>query len=100
MPKYRVRLESPDMMQDDGSPHCRVTTLTVADEDAARWVCEQKEAELCIHQYSSDDLAVLEQKEADAEEAGERLPGAIRGRLAAHRQTQPFEIVSVEEVGS
>lgn len=88
------------MMQDDDRPHCRVTTLITADEDEARWICEQKEQEICFHRYSSTEFAELEAKEAEAEEMGAKLPGAIRGQLAAHRQTVPFEIVSIEEVGS
>jgi hypothetical protein len=99
MPKFRVRLESPDMMRDDGSPHVRVTSLTAdSEEDARRW-CEEKEAAIVAHRYSSAEFARLEGTETEHLTAGTVVPGALRGRLAAHRQSVPYEIVEVESVG-
>lgn len=41
MPRFRVRLESPELAHTDGSPHFRVTTLLASDEAQARQMCEE-----------------------------------------------------------
>lgn len=98
MAKFRVRLESPDFMQDSGEPHFRVVQLAADDEDHARRMCEQNERRLAAHQYGDEQLADLEAAEAEALKNGGRPAKDVRGRLAAHRQELPYNVVSVLEV--
>lgn len=111
MAMYRVRLESPDLMRDNGKPEFRITTLAADSAEAAREWCERKEQQLVAHRYSDkprvdpetgeklpSPLEVLETLEAEAHAKGELPPGHVRGRLGAHRQETPYEVVSVEEV--
>lgn len=110
MPKFAIRLESPDLVNEAGDPHFREVRLSADDESAAVARCEQKERELAAHQYDTNDEAAQERGEeasevtrwerieADCEAAGEPVPKNIRARLATHRQTKPYEVVSVEEV--
>lgn len=110
MPKYAIRLESPDLVNEAGEPHFREVRLSADDEAAAVARCEQKERELAAHRYPDDDEAARERGEeeadvtrwerikADCEAAGEPVPKNIRARLAVHRQTEPYRVVSVEEV--
>lgn len=110
MPRYEVRLEA-----QDGSGHFRVTRLMAEDEKAAQKACERKELELVLYQLSDADKAeILEATGAktlagvpkaakldasDKEKAPFRaLDPAHRARLAAHRQEEPFKVVSVTEV--
>lgn len=97
--KFRVRLESPDMKKAKGKPHFRVTSLVADDEAHARQMCEQREAEIVAHTYPDDVVRGLRQVVADAKAAGHDVPGEVRGKLVAHRQNRPYDIVSVEEVG-
>lgn len=98
MPRFRVHMESPDLKRDDGSPHIRVTTGVFDDKDAARAFCERQEMRIAAHEYPADELADLEQAEADAEANGVRAPAQVRMRLATHRQAKPYKVVSVKEV--
>lgn len=98
MPRFRVTMESPDLKREDGSSHVRVTTLQAEDEDAARVYCERQEMRIAVHEYPADTLADLEAAEGDAEAAGVRPSAQVRMQLATHRQTEPYEIVDIEEV--
>jgi hypothetical protein len=110
VPKYAIRLESPDLVNEAGDPHFREVRLSADDESEAVARCEQKERVLAAHRYPDDDEAAAERGEdasdvtrwerieAECEAAGEPVPKNIRARLATHRQTKPYEVVSVEEV--
>jgi hypothetical protein len=98
VPKFAIRLESPDLFNEAGEPHFREVRLQAADEAEAVARCEQKERELAAHQYDAEQVAAWEKLEAAAKDAGEPLAKGPRGRLATHRQTKPYEVVSVEEV--
>jgi hypothetical protein len=98
--RFRVRLESPDLTRDDGSPHFRVTTLLAADDVEARRQCERRELRIAAHEYPPDVLADLEEQEKRALDAGVVVPAQVRMQLASHRQEAPYEVVSVEEVST
>jgi hypothetical protein len=98
MPRFRIRLESPDLTRDDGSPHFRVTSGVFDDEDAARAYCERKELQIAAHEYPAAALAELEAEESTAEEGGVRAPAQVRMQLATHRQLRPYGVVDLEEV--
>lgn len=98
MAKYRVRLESPDMMRGKDKPHFRVTMLTADSEADARRVCEQREARIAAHKYDDGVVAELEQAAADAKENGLKVPPNVRARLHTHKQELPYDVVAVEEV--
>lgn len=95
MPRYEVRLESPDMMRDDGTHHFRRTVLVADDEDAARRRCERSELAQVLFELPPDELERLEAIDADPEQ---ELQGADKGRLFQHRQEQPYQVVSVTEL--
>lgn len=69
MPRFRVRLESPDLSRDDGSPHFRVTTLLAADEAQARQTCERRELQIAAHEHPPAIVADLEAQESAAAES-------------------------------
>jgi hypothetical protein len=98
VPKFAIRLESPDLVNEAGDPHFREVRLSADDEAEAVARCEQKERELAAHQYPDEDVKAWEKMEAAASDAGEPLAKGPRGRLATHRQSKPYEVVSVEEV--
>lgn len=98
MPKFRVRLESPDMMRASGEPEFRVTMLRADDEHDARTYCERREREIAASERDADEVAKLEEIEAKALKKGELPPGDVRGKLHTHRQTVPYDVVSVLEV--
>lgn len=93
MPRYEVRLESPDLAREDGTPHFRITRLDAPNGDEARVWCRRKEYELAGWQMPSAELEDAEHAEAD-----DSLTSQQRGRLAAHRQSEPYEVVSVTEI--
>lgn len=97
MPRYEVRLESPDLVRDNGDPHFRLTRLTAADEDQARGICERMEYGRAAYTMTPDELERVEAIEADPDEV---LAGADKGRLYTHRQERPYEVVSVTEVAT
>lgn len=78
MPKFRVHMESPDLMRDDGTPHVRITTGMFADKGAAREHCERQEMRIAAHEYPAAALAELEVIEAAALEAAEVQGDAMR----------------------
>lgn len=89
MPKFRVRLE-------DGTGEFRLTSLVATDEAAAREACERLE-----HKRAAYKLAPQVLEEMEAEEAADAAtPGQTRWALVVHRQTRPYEVVSVKEVGA
>ncbi len=90
MPKWEVRLESPDMKRDDGKPHFRVLRFAAADEDAAREFAERKEMEHCVYRLPADEAHRLEER-------GPEHPGE-KGRLHSHYQSKPYRIVAVREI--
>lgn len=100
MPKYKVRLESPDQFRDKlgKHPHFRVTSIVADSAEAAQEVCVRREYEKVIYQLDPDALADLQTAEAVAAEKGVNAPPDVRRRLATHRQALPYEVVSVEEV--
>ena len=110
MALFEVRLEA-----QDGSGHYRITRLQADDADAARKQCERKELELVLYQLTpADEQAVLKAAKADtlddvphtaaldapAEEkaAFRALSPEHRAKVHAHRQEEPYAVVSVEEV--
>jgi hypothetical protein len=111
VPRYEVRLEAPD-----DSGHFRITRLTADSAEAAQKHCERKELELVIYQLSApveaamlkahkadslDDLPFAAPLDADDEEkaAFRKLDAGDRAKLNAHRQDEPYKVVSVDEVG-
>jgi hypothetical protein len=98
MPRFRIYMESPDLTREDGSPHIRVTTGVFDDEKAARTHCERQEMRIAAHEYPEAELAELEAAESEAHDNDVQPSSMVRMRLATHRQTKPYEIVSVEEV--
>lgn len=98
MTKFAIRLESPDHVNEAGEPHFREVRLSADDEAEAVERCEQNERELAAHRYTDDEVASWEKLEAAARDADEPLAKGPRGRLAVHRQTKPYVVVSVEEV--
>jgi hypothetical protein len=99
MPKFKVRLESPDQMRDNGEPHFRVTSLEAEDEDAVRRVVERMEYRKAMYELGPDALKAAEKAEKQAESENRRPDAQTRMRLAVHRQEKPYEVVSVEEIG-
>lgn len=87
MPRFRVRLE-------DGEGEFRLTSLRAEDEDAARVACERMEHQRAAYQLTPDTLSEFEGLEA----ADDKTPGDARWGLVVHRQTKPYEVVSVEKV--
>lgn len=108
MPRYEVRLESPDRFRDDGSPHYRLTRLVADDAEAARAICEAQERKLTDYEMPGDELArVVKDHRLDEDalaegavvgDPGKPLKGTDRGRLFAHLQAAPYEVVSVTEI--
>lgn len=94
---FRVRLESPDLTRDDGTPEFRLTLLAAADAAAARRICERKELKIAAKEYPEGTLAELERVEKEALDADTRVPAQTRMQLATHRQERPYEVVDVEE---
>lgn len=93
MPRFRVHLESPNLTK-NGAPCFRVTELVADDEDAAVAFCRRAEFEQAAFQiHDAAALAVLEQEEADG-----TLAKNMKARLFAHRQVEPYDIVSVTEI--
>jgi xanthine dehydrogenase molybdopterin-binding subunit B len=99
MPKFKVRLESPDQMRDNGEPHFRVTSLVADSEEAARRAVERMEYRKATYELSADDLKAAEKAEKQAESEKRRPDAQTRMRLAIHRQEKPYEIVHVEAIG-
>lgn len=98
MPKYVVRMESPEFKRDDGSPHIRVTRLEARDKNEARAVCERREMQIAAHEYPPQVLEDLEAQEAEAKQAGGRASAQVRMQLSSHRQQKPYVVVDVEKV--
>lgn len=97
MPRYEVRLESPDLLRDDGTPHYRTTRLTADDANAARRICERKEFRLCA--YDSDQINDLEKRVAKADgNIKAALQAKDRATYFAHHQRKPYDVVSVTEI--
>lgn len=95
MPRYEVVLESPDTFRPDGSPHFRVTRLDAPDADEAQRLCTRSEYAQCAFTLAPEELDRIEAVEADP---GQKLAGQDKGRLFAHRQDQPYQVISVTEV--
>lgn len=88
MPRFRVRLDDPN------SDEFRVVFVTADSKPAARARCEQLEQGYVAFAIPDEDLlAELERKEADGELTH---PGREFGLLHQHRQTEPYEVTSVE----
>jgi hypothetical protein len=99
MPKFKVRLESPDQMRDNGEPHFRVTSLVADDEAAVRRAVERMEYRKAMYELPAGDLKDAEKAEKQAASENRRADAQTRMRLAIHRQEKPYEVVSVEEIG-
>lgn len=98
MPRYRVRLESTDHSQDDGTPHFRETTLAADTPEAAREYCVEQEFKLVGFRLDAERLAEL-QAVIDAHDGDlKALNGQDRGHYAIHHQTTPYHVVSVTEL--
>lgn len=110
MPRYEVRLEA-----QDGSGHFRLTRLVTDTAEQARRRCERLELRNVLFQLSDEQTAeLLERYEAatldelprpaalDADLSEKQPFRALqtpdRARLTAHRQEQPYAVVSVREV--
>jgi hypothetical protein len=79
---FRVRREDPD------SEHFRLAVVKAESAGAARTYYEQKERDLVAYQLPPEEL------EAELKKSEAR--GRPTGRLVAHNQTVPYEVVSVE----
>ncbi|MEW6583930.1 MAG: hypothetical protein AB1416_14340 [Actinomycetota bacterium] len=95
MPRFEVRLESTRDFRPDGSPHYRVTRLVADTQDDAAEACRRMEFRRCAYQLPPTELARIE---AIEEDPTLQLRGAEKGRLHAHRQTEPYTVVSVTEI--
>lgn len=93
MPRFEVRLESDEVTNANGSRAYRITRLTADDADAAAAFCRRKEFKIAALQLEDDHLAALEQLEQDGE-----LKGNDKAHLYAHRQQEPYTVVSVTEI--
>lgn len=98
MPKYRLRLESPDLKMDNGDPHYAITGIVADTKAEAVAIIEQRQRQRAAYQLPAADREAYEQAEKDADKAGEKPSGQARAALAAHRQTRPYEVVDVEKV--
>lgn len=98
MPRFTVRLESPDMTRDDGTPHFRVSTIESVDRDTALDVLRRREFRSCAYTLPEDVLATLEEVEANAAELDLKPSATVRGQLHTHRQSHPYEPVSIVEI--
>jgi hypothetical protein len=96
MPTFEVRLEDPD------SDEFRITTLTVADEAAARAFCEDSERSMVAFRVDpAEEKQLRAMAERDAKRAADEpaiLTGRDKARLHTHRQAKPYAIKSVREV--
>lgn len=90
--RYEVRLEA----QDD-SGNFRVTRLNADSAEQAQELCEQSERELCAFSMDDDRLASLTETVGDGDPK-EQLQAVDRGHWFAHHQTEPYLVVSVDEV--
>lgn len=94
MKLFRVRLEA----QDD-SGHYRETDIQAPDTDTAQAWCEQHERKLAAFTLSDAEVQKLEKLE---QKPGHprlgQLAGANRAHLIAHRQQEPYKVVSVKEL--
>lgn len=95
MPKFEVRVESPDLMQENGSPQFRVYRFVADDEDAARHRVKIIEYSHCAYEMPAEELVEALEVEADPEQV---LQGAAKGRLSSHRQVEPYAVVSVRDI--
>lgn len=95
MPKFQVHLQS----QTDH--HARYTTLVADNEDAARAVCDAKEAQVVAFTLSDSDLAVLSVDHRIDPVTGKVHGPTSRGKaqLHAHYQEKPYLVASVTQVG-
>ena len=96
--RFRVRLESPDLARDDGSPHFRVTTLLAADEAEARRLCERRELKIAAFEHPPGVVADLEAQEGAAQDAAytfvrSRVDAAQQAADAAHAAIETLEKV-------
>lgn len=101
MPRYQVRLEATEACHDaveaaaaqwradNGAPepmapparHFRVSRLVAADADDAREICERRELQKVAARLEDEHRA-----------------GASIGQVVTDAQSEPFEVVSVEEL--
>lgn len=93
--RFEVRLESTTDLRDNGKPHYRLTRLLARDADHAAQICRRQEFAVCAWEMDPDELAEAERIEAAPDE---ELRGTLKGRLFAHRQTKPYQVVSVTEI--
>ena len=87
---FEVRLESPSSLDAKGRPHYRIVSGLFLGEAHAREWCERKEFALCAFQLPPGELVRLKELEDTR-----RILGTDRARLATHRQSEPYEVVSV-----
>lgn len=103
MPVFDVRLEA-----QDGSGHYRHSAIQAADADEARATLEGREREYEMYRLDTAEIGELEREHgsdviAEALEAPKEakmpagLPANVRAKLAIHRQSKPYKIVSVKE---
>lgn len=93
MPRFEVLLESPDLTK-NGKPCFRVTRVQCDTEDEAVAFCRRAEFEQAAFQIvDAAGLAVLLEAEADG-----TIAKQDKATLYAHRQVEPYDIVSVTEI--
>lgn len=102
MPRFRVRLESPELARDDGSPQFRVTTLLAVDEAQARMLCERRELQIAAFEHPPAIVADLEaQEEATADAAyvfvRSRVEAAQEAADAARTAIEALEKVEAQK---
>lgn len=85
---YRIRLQDPN------SAHYRETLIAAASEEDARAKVAEREGRMVSFRLPDEVLTEVEAKEQDPDTD---LTGKERGALHTHRQTAPYEVVSVEE---
>lgn len=88
MPRFRVRLE-------DGAGNFRLTSLTADDEKAARAACERMEHQRSAYQLSPE----VRDEMQDEEKAETRTSAQTRWALSIDKQTDPYGVVDVKELG-
>lgn len=94
MPRYEIRLESPEFTKDSGEPHFRLVRGEWTDEDEARKWARRKEFSLASYQLDDFELARLEALEAEG-----GLANSDKAKLFTHRQSEPYEVVGITEIG-
>ena len=101
MKRFKVRLEDPD------SGEFRITNLNAESGEEARALCESREEELVRYQLDPAELNAEIRKSVQrvgdvviTTDANGPIYGTPTGRLVAHMQSKPYEVISVIERGA